>query len=483
MLRSELQASSSPGRRRPTYNDMVVQGLARSRCASIPRANGSYRDGRLQLHSRVNVGVAVAAEDALVVPTVFDAEEKSLGEIARETRALAERVRAGTITPPELGGGTFTVSNLGMYGVTSFTAIINPPQAAILSVGALAAAGGRARRRARGPPHDDHHARLRPPHPLRRRRGPVPGARPRAARGPGALTLVSRTGGEPGLLELRSARLSRADEHVAEPIPETSSGCAAWGRSPTATASRSRSASASSARPARLPDTLLLLEHPPVYTRGRRSRDDELAARRGLLPRAGHRGGRRPTAAGGSPTTGPASWSAIRSCASPTSAPTCARWKSAIIAALAGEGISARSRCAEGPDYTGVWVEDRKIASIGVHVSRGVTTHGFAVNVDNDLEPVLLGRRLRAARTSYDLGRRRSSRRRTPWSADRFRAAHRRALLPRARAGAKLVAPTRLGSPRLAASPVSPPSRAPRTALARMSATRSRVEPRRAWTC
>jgi len=68
---------------------------------------------------------------------VFDADVKSLGEIARETRALAERVRDGTITPPELGGGTFTVSNLGMYGVRSFTAIINPPQAAILSVGAV----------------------------------------------------------------------------------------------------------------------------------------------------------------------------------------------------------------------------------------------------------------------------------------------------------------------------------------------------------
>ncbi len=115
---------------------MVVKACALA-LREHPRANGSYRDGRLQLHSRVNVGVAVAAEDALVVPTVFDAEEKSLGEIARETRALAERVRAGTITPPELGGGTFTVSNLGMYGVTSFTAIINPPQAAILSVGSV----------------------------------------------------------------------------------------------------------------------------------------------------------------------------------------------------------------------------------------------------------------------------------------------------------------------------------------------------------
>ncbi len=121
----------------PTYNDMVVKACALA-LREHPTANGSYRDGRLQLHSRVNVGVAVAAENALVVPTVFDADEKSLGEIARETHTLADRVRTAAITPPELGGGTFTVSNLGMYGIKSFTAIINPPQAGILSVGALA---------------------------------------------------------------------------------------------------------------------------------------------------------------------------------------------------------------------------------------------------------------------------------------------------------------------------------------------------------
>jgi pyruvate dehydrogenase E2 component (dihydrolipoamide acetyltransferase) len=121
----------------PTYNDMVVKACALA-LREHPTANGSYRDGRLQLYSRVNVGVAVAAENALVVATVFDADEKSLGEIAREAHTLAERVRSGEITPPELGGGTFTVSNLGMYGVKSFTAIINPPQAGILSVGALA---------------------------------------------------------------------------------------------------------------------------------------------------------------------------------------------------------------------------------------------------------------------------------------------------------------------------------------------------------
>jgi pyruvate dehydrogenase E2 component (dihydrolipoamide acetyltransferase) len=85
----------------------------------------------------VNIGVAVAAQDALVVPTVFDADKKSLGEIARDGRALAERVRAGVVTPPELSGGTFTVSNLGMFGVTEFVAVINPPQAAILAVGKM----------------------------------------------------------------------------------------------------------------------------------------------------------------------------------------------------------------------------------------------------------------------------------------------------------------------------------------------------------
>jgi len=134
---SALEAPLREQLKAPTYNDMVLKACALA-LREHPTANGSYRDGRLQLHSRVNVGVAVAAENALVVPTVFDADEKSLGEIARETHTLAERVRSATITPPELGGGTFTVSNLGMYGVKSFTAIINPPQAGILSVGALA---------------------------------------------------------------------------------------------------------------------------------------------------------------------------------------------------------------------------------------------------------------------------------------------------------------------------------------------------------
>jgi pyruvate dehydrogenase E2 component (dihydrolipoamide acetyltransferase) len=79
----------------------------------------------------------VATDDALVVPTLDEADSKSLGTIAREARRLAARVRSGEITPPELSGGTFTVSNLGMFGMTAIRPVINPPQAAILGVGAV----------------------------------------------------------------------------------------------------------------------------------------------------------------------------------------------------------------------------------------------------------------------------------------------------------------------------------------------------------
>ena len=102
----------------PTFNDMVVKACAIA-LREYPRANGAYRDGKIELYSRINVGVAVAAQNALVVPTIFDADQKGLRRIASESRALAARVRDGSITPPELSGGTFTVSNLGMYGISN----------------------------------------------------------------------------------------------------------------------------------------------------------------------------------------------------------------------------------------------------------------------------------------------------------------------------------------------------------------------------
>jgi pyruvate dehydrogenase E2 component (dihydrolipoamide acetyltransferase) len=133
-LRKRLKEVADPA---PSFNDMVVKAAAAA-LREHPRVNGAYRDGKFELYERVNVGVAVAGEDALVVPTVFDADRKSLGQIARDARALAEKVRDRSITPPELSGATFTVSNLGMFGIEFFTAIINPPQSSILTVGKLA---------------------------------------------------------------------------------------------------------------------------------------------------------------------------------------------------------------------------------------------------------------------------------------------------------------------------------------------------------
>jgi pyruvate dehydrogenase E2 component (dihydrolipoamide acetyltransferase) len=135
-LRGQLKAAAGEDGVAPSFNDFVVKASALA-LRDFPRANGAYRDGQFELYSRVNVGVAVAGQDALVVPTVFDADQKGLGTIARESRRLAERVRDGKITPPELSGGTFTVSNLGMYGIRRFVAVINPPQAGILAVGEL----------------------------------------------------------------------------------------------------------------------------------------------------------------------------------------------------------------------------------------------------------------------------------------------------------------------------------------------------------
>jgi pyruvate dehydrogenase E2 component (dihydrolipoamide acetyltransferase) len=132
-LRGQLREVSDPV---PSYNDFLVKAAALA-LREFPRVNGAFREGEFERYSRVNVGIAVAGEDALVVPTIFDADRRSLREIAGSSRELAAKVRDGSITPAELAGSTFSVSNLGMFGVDSFSAVVNPPQAAILAVGAL----------------------------------------------------------------------------------------------------------------------------------------------------------------------------------------------------------------------------------------------------------------------------------------------------------------------------------------------------------
>ena len=134
--RAAIKSASKEGDVVPSFNDMVVKACAIA-LGEFPKVNGAYRDGRFELYSRVNVGVAVAAQEALIVPTVFDADKKGLRQIASDSRAVAGKVRDGSITPPELSGGTFTVSNLGMFGIDDFSAVINAPQAAILAVGAI----------------------------------------------------------------------------------------------------------------------------------------------------------------------------------------------------------------------------------------------------------------------------------------------------------------------------------------------------------
>ena len=130
-LREQLRGQAEP---LPSINDLVIKACALALRAH-PRVNAAYVDGHFEQYGRVNIGMAVAGDGTLVVPTVFDADLRSLTQIAATTRELAGKVRDGTVTPPDLAGGTFTVSNLGMFGVARFTAVINPPQAAILAVG------------------------------------------------------------------------------------------------------------------------------------------------------------------------------------------------------------------------------------------------------------------------------------------------------------------------------------------------------------
>jgi pyruvate dehydrogenase E2 component (dihydrolipoamide acetyltransferase) len=135
---AELLAALAGSGEAPTYTDLVIAACGRA-LAGHPLANGAYRDGHYERYARVNVGLVIDTPGALITPTVFDADRKPLEQIARETRELARRARSGEITPPELAGGTFTVSDAASVGVRSADAVITPPQAAALSMGAVEA--------------------------------------------------------------------------------------------------------------------------------------------------------------------------------------------------------------------------------------------------------------------------------------------------------------------------------------------------------
>jgi len=134
-LRTELNASLPEGTGKITVTDLLVKACAVALRAH-PEVNASWGQDAIVRHGRVHVGVAVAIPDGLVVPVIRDADRATLGEVARQARDLAERARSRRLSPDDFGGGTFTISNLGMFGIDEFTAIINPPQVAILAVGA-----------------------------------------------------------------------------------------------------------------------------------------------------------------------------------------------------------------------------------------------------------------------------------------------------------------------------------------------------------
>jgi pyruvate dehydrogenase E2 component (dihydrolipoamide acetyltransferase) len=131
--REQLRSMVSP---LPSFNDFVIKAAAQA-LRQYPNVNASYKDGHFEQYSDVNVGIVVSSTDTLAVPTLFNVDQKGLAQIAAESHQLAEAVRTRTIQPSQMSGGTFSISNLGMYGVERFTAILNPPQAAILAVGSI----------------------------------------------------------------------------------------------------------------------------------------------------------------------------------------------------------------------------------------------------------------------------------------------------------------------------------------------------------
>jgi pyruvate dehydrogenase E2 component (dihydrolipoamide acetyltransferase) len=136
-LVSWRQRLSKPLGTRVTYTDLLVR-LVAAALSEHPRANASWKDGAIVQNAEINIGLAVAVEDGLVVPVLHRADTLSVAEIAASREDLVARAQAGKLRPADIQGGGFTISNLGMFGVDAFSAIVNPPQAAILAVGRIA---------------------------------------------------------------------------------------------------------------------------------------------------------------------------------------------------------------------------------------------------------------------------------------------------------------------------------------------------------
>src|SRR5579875_163227 len=138
LLRQQINeyAANEPEPIKVSFNDLIIKAVARA-LVRMPQVNVSFAEDRIIQKKQVNVGMAVSLETGLIVPVIKHADQRSVLDIAREARRLAEAARTGKLKPDDLSGGTFTVSNLGMFDVESFTAVINPPESAILAVGSI----------------------------------------------------------------------------------------------------------------------------------------------------------------------------------------------------------------------------------------------------------------------------------------------------------------------------------------------------------
>jgi pyruvate dehydrogenase E2 component (dihydrolipoamide acetyltransferase) len=135
-LRAELNAAAESPEAKVSFNDLLVRASALA-LRAVPESNASWIDGKVVRYGRVDISVAVAIDDGLVTPVVRDADKLSVGQIARVVKELAGRARARKLKPEEMQRGTFSVSNLGMFGIDRFAAVINPPEGMILAVGSV----------------------------------------------------------------------------------------------------------------------------------------------------------------------------------------------------------------------------------------------------------------------------------------------------------------------------------------------------------
>jgi len=131
-MNAELEASGE----KVSLNDLIIKAAAAT-LRRVPEVNASWMEKEIHYHQVVDISVAVAVDDGLMTPVIRDADRKGVAEIAREVRDLAERARDRKLQPEEMSNGTFSISNLGMFGIEEFSAVINPPEAAILAVGTI----------------------------------------------------------------------------------------------------------------------------------------------------------------------------------------------------------------------------------------------------------------------------------------------------------------------------------------------------------